>query len=391
MRSTRMGRAVAVLLLASAAVTIAQDSPPRPPDFVVPSPPPEAPTPVTAATKLPNGSLDEIGTQLGLNPCDYSVSRHAGRPIDAVALVEAPGSGCVVWDSSSAVGIISFLGSMNVDGIRVPVIGYAKKQSHPITPSVLVLDLVGGPAGDISPGLNDSIQEALVRRGAIVMKPAYAGTRHRSRYPAPDLDYAVREIGEIARKLRRANPRSRLIVMGESLGGYIAAKAVSSYYDLRVDGLSLIVPLVYSPDQAIGNFRRLAHASGQQFTPLWIRSDPSRSPVPPIDGATGQRVSEYKSVSSMDLFQAYFPAEARATGLLTYLTGKNRPPTLIAYGATDERVGIEVLQAATSLPSNVHLLKLDRSGHAIDAVAAERVATMMWSTFSLASLNDRSN
>jgi len=87
----------------------------------------------------------------------------------------------------------------------------------------------------------------------------------------------------------------------------------------------------------------------------------------------------------MDLFEAYFPAEARTKSLLTYLTGKNRMPTLIAYGATDQRVGIEVLQTAPSLPSNVHLLKLDRSGHAIDAAAAERVATMMWSTFSLVS------
>lgn len=271
------------------------------------------------------------------------------------------------------------------------MIGYAKRQSQPSTPSVLVLDLVGGPAGDISPGLNDSIQEALVQRGATVVKPAYAGTRHRSRYPAPDLDDAVREIVEIVRMLHRANPHSKLIVMGESLGGYIAAKAVSSEHDLPVDGLSLIVPLVYSPDQAIKNFRRLAHASGQQFTPLWVRSDPSRSPVQPIDGPARQRVSEYKAVSSIDLFEAYFPAAVRRTGLLTYLTGKNRPPTLIAYGATDERVGIEVLQAATSLPGDVHLLKLERSGHALDAAAAERVAAKMWSTFSLASHKDRSN
>ena len=92
----------------------------------------------------------------------------------------------------------------------------------------------------------------------------------------------------------------------------------------------------------------------------------------------------------MDLFEAYFPAEARTKSLLTYLTGKNRTPTLIAYGATDQRVGIEVLQTARSLPSNVHLLKLDRSGHAIDAAAAERVATMMWSTFSLVSHEGRS-
>ncbi|MES3107350.1 alpha/beta fold hydrolase [Sphingomonas aurantiaca] len=297
----------------------------------------------------------------------------------------------MVWDSSSTAKINSFLGSMNVDGIRVPVIAYAKKLFRPITPSVLVLDLVGGPAGDISPGLNDSMQEALAQRGAIVVKPAYAGTRHRSRYPAPDLDGAVREVVEIVRQLRRANPHSRLIVMGESLGGYIAAKAVSSQDDIPVDGLSLIVPLVYSPDQAIENFRRLARVSGKQFTPLWIRSDPSRSPVQPVDRSTRLRVSEYRAVSSMDLFEGYFPPEARTTGLLAYLTGKTRPPTLIAYGATDERVGIEALQAATSLPGNIHLLKLDHSGHAINAAAAERVATMMWSTFSLSSHKGRSN
>lgn len=382
---TRMGRAVALLLFASAVGAIAQDSPPRPPDFVAPSPLPGAPASVTAATKLPVGYLDEIGKRLGLNPCDYSVSRTAGRPVNAVALIEATGAGCVVWDSASAVGIHSFLGSMNVDGNRIPVIGYTKRLSAPIAPPVLVLDLVGRPAGDISPGLNDSIQEALVQRGAIVVKPAYSGTRHRSSYPAPDLEHAVREIVEIVAKLRRASPHSKLIVIGESLGGYIAAKALSGQDTIGVDGLALIVPLVYSPDQAVQNFRRLARTSGQQFTPLWIRPGRSSTAAGPVTDSPHQLVGEYTAVSSMDLFEAYFPAEARTKSLLTYLTGKNRTPTLIAYGATDQRVGIEVLQTAPSLPSNVHLLKLDRSGHAIDAAAAERVATMMWSTFSLVS------
>jgi len=43
------------------------------------------------------------------------------------------------------------------------------------------------------------------------------------------------------------------------------------------------------------------------------------------------------------------------------MTDKNRTPTLITYGATDQRVGIEVVQTATSLPGNVHLLELDRA------------------------------
>jgi hypothetical protein len=68
---TGIGRAVAVLLLASATVAIAQNSPPRPPAFLVVSPSPEALAPVTGVTKLPASYLDQIGMGLGLNPRDY--------------------------------------------------------------------------------------------------------------------------------------------------------------------------------------------------------------------------------------------------------------------------------------------------------------------------------
>lgn len=371
-----------MLLLASTAATLAQESPPPPPDFVVPSSLPAAPAPITAATKLPAGYLEPIGKRLSLNPCDYSASRRAGEPADAVALVEAPGSGCVVWDSSSAIGINSFLGSIDANGARIPVIAYAKDPATPSASAVIVLDLVGGPAGDISPGLNDSLQEALAKRGAIVMKPAYAGTRHRSRFPAPNLDAAVQEIVEIIEKLRKANRHAKLIVMGESLGGYIAAKAMFEHRSLSVDGLALVLPLVYSPNQALENFAELARAAGQAIGPLWILPDRPNREWQSMSGSTRHSPTKYTAVPTVELFRTFFPAQARNTGLLTYMTGKNLPPTVIAYGSADQRVGNEVLlQAAVSLPGNVHLLKLERSGHAIDAAAAERIATMMWAVF----------
>jgi hypothetical protein len=387
-RATWARFAAGALLSSSGASAMAQESQPRPPDFVVSSPLPVAPARVTPNPRMPVGYLDDINHSLGLESCDDRRARLAGYPVNAVALVEDDETGCVVWDSESSPRIHSFLGAMAIGHARVPVVGYARVQRGAGKPAVIVLDLVGGPAGDISPGLNDFLQEALARRGALVVKPAYAGTRHRSHYPSPELNEAVEEVVAIAKKLRRLNPHAKLIAMGESLGGYVAAKAFSGESGTIIDALALIVPLVYSPEQAVTNFKRLAQTSGQAFTSLWIRTDPSRVPLHALGSA--RPVPRYAAVSSIDLFESYFPPEDRSAGLLTYLRASKRP-ALVAYGATDERVGIEALRRTGPLPADVHLLELEHNGHSIDRAVAERIASVLWSRFSLPNETTRHN
>ena len=358
------------LLLWAAPQAIPQLNPLRPPDFTVSSPLPKALPPISAAAKMPVGYLDRLEKRLSLNPCDYSNSRLAGTPVNAVALVEAKGNGCAVWDIPQALKIKSFLGSIDLDGRRVPVVGYAHMPRPEDESPVLIIDIVGGPAGDISPGLNDTLQVALARRGAIVIKPAYSGTRHRSHYPSPDLGRAVQEVRDLAGKLRRANPKSKIVLMGESLGGYIAETAAATQRDLPVDDAVLVLPLVYSPSQATINFNRTASKSGKELISMWIR-------------APRQSEYAYQSVLSSRLFTSFFPEKNRNISLIDYLSERKAFPTMIAYGEADGRVGVEKLETAKSLPNNIHLLKLERNGHAIDAKAAEHIVGAMWSTFSL--------
>lgn len=383
-RSTLRQFAVVTALIGAASLALAKDTPPPPPDFFVPSPVPTTyPAPVRSSERMPAGYLDAIGRRLGLNPCNYAFSRRFGKPVDAVALVEAKDNGCALWESPTHPAVNSFLGSINVETTRIPIVGYASLQTAPATSGAIVLNLVGGPAGDISPGLNDLIQEGLAARGAIVVKPAYAGTRHRSGYPKPDFDKAVWEVIRLIRSLHRTSPQSKIVLMGESLGGYIAAKVVASAGDLPVSGLMLVVPLVYSPDRAIRNFHQLAVDKHQGFTPLWLRSDPLSGSGTLPDRSPGQPVPEYRAISSIDLFDAYFPKKGRTVGLLTYIAQSRGIPVLIAYGADDERVGVgDLRNGAFKLPQ-VRLLELHHTGHAIDASAARRIVNATWSTFSL--------
>jgi predicted alpha/beta-hydrolase family hydrolase len=83
----------------------------------------------------------------------------------------------------------------------------------------LVIDVVGGPGGDMSPGLNDGIPLALARSGVVVAKLGYTGTRHGTIFPKPNFDLAAEQVLGFARAVRAENPDSKLVLLGESPGG----------------------------------------------------------------------------------------------------------------------------------------------------------------------------
>lgn len=299
-----MIRAALALSAALTAQTLPAQSvgiaPAAPPAMTIPSEaidvsrPPESNLP-----KLPEGLLSRLGSRLRLQPCDYDKSRFAGKAIAAIRYLEDPDGSCTEWSAHPHPAARIFAGKVRVGKEDLLAVVYASKQTVESGHfPALVLDVVGGPGGQISPGLNDGVQLALARRGAVVIRIGYAGTLHNSHYPDPDLDRATSQVRDYAGMLRESNPDSKLILLGESLGGYIVANAMHNRSAAIADGAVLAIPLIYSPSEAVANSSNILQT--RTGSDGLIRQRPS------VTGkGEGTRIFSYSLVDSLKLSKAF--------------------------------------------------------------------------------------
>lgn len=365
-----------VIALASTMSAVVSAQIPEPPKVVTILPSPSrvsVPNSKSNAAPLPPGSLDAALALLGLNGCDYSKSYANGQPSGAVAMVGNPEIDCATWRLSKAPDVTVFSGSVTIDGAKLPIVAfYDRRDLGPSIPRRIVVEVIGGPGSDISPGLNDDLPLFLVERGVLVVRIGYTGTRHGSSFPGPDLDNAASQIRSYATKLRHLHPHGKIVLLGESLGGPISAKAAGELAPAtKLDGLALVIPLVFSGDDARENFKALLSARNEQ---------PHASPLlrlikSPRDPWSSGKVT---SVPSLDLLSGFFPEGARHRNLESYLAETKGLKKILAFGETDDRTGnAGVASIARDLP-NVEVIKLDRNGHMVEKPVAQRLADRMW-------------
>jgi pimeloyl-ACP methyl ester carboxylesterase len=115
----------------------------------------------------------------------------------------------------------------------------------------LVIQLVGGPAGDIWPMVLSDWGRYFGTRaaaGTVTIAFGYAGTRTRLVDGIDTLDLAAAELAAYVRLLHHHFPALPVVVVGESMGGYVAARAAR---DLPGTPMVFLAPPLVSPRQLL--------------------------------------------------------------------------------------------------------------------------------------------
>jgi pimeloyl-ACP methyl ester carboxylesterase len=362
----------------SMSVAVPAQIPPPPLSVTIP----HIPSGVSVANDRSNAapllvkSLDPSVALLGLNPCRYSRSYANGEPSGAVTMVGNPEIDCATWKVSKAPDVTVFSGSVTIAGSRLPIVAfYDGRNLAPSTPRRIVIDVIGGPGSDISPGLNDDLPLFLVERGVFVVRLGYTGTRHGSSFPRPDLDNASFQVGSYATRLRQLHPRGKIVLLGESVGGLISAKAAGDLPAAPViDGLAMVMPLVFSANEAVGNFNHLFSARHEQVP----ASPRIRLLESPHDLWSDGRLA---TVPGLDLLRGFFPETARRRNLESYLARTRGLKKMLAFGENDDRTGnAGIASIARDIP-DLDVVKLERSGHFFDRRTAQQLVDRMWDLF----------
>jgi len=121
----------------------------------------------------------------------------------------------------------------------------------------IVVWLVGGPGENLPVAVNtpDGREFArLARQGVVTIFFGYAGTFPRFVENTDTIDLAADELVAYARFLERRQRAIPIVVLGESLGGYIAARASPR---LPRHPIVLVAPPVMSPRELLENFSRI--------------------------------------------------------------------------------------------------------------------------------------
>jgi pimeloyl-ACP methyl ester carboxylesterase len=320
---------------------------------------------------LDAADVARVSRSLRLEPCDHGRTSLRRTFDGASAAVGNPSIGCTLWARAETPEIIVFAGAVEVAEAKLPVVVYfSSRHLRSGSTDSLVIDVVGGPGGDISPGLNDGIPLALARSGVVVAKIGYTGTRHGTIFPRPNLDIATEQVLGFAKSVRAENPGRKLVLLGESLGALIVARAAASTNRLAIDGLALVAPLLFTPDEAMSNFARIRRP-GQSpgVGGLTVRTiESARAPW-----TSGRLVT----VPSEALFSRFFPAESRGRDLGAYLRQAGNVKTLMAFGDNDKIIGLSKLGDASLNAPNIRQLRLREVPHMMNSHSATQVSDEM--------------
>lgn len=130
------------------------------------------------------------------------------------------------------------------DGLSVPALVYRPKSAAPATRTPVIIDIHGGPEGQSRPNWNAGAQYFAAVLGATVILPNVRGsTGYGKRYldldNGPKREDSVRDIGALIDWIatQPGLDASRIVVYGQSYGGYMSLASMTNYADKLVGGI----------------------------------------------------------------------------------------------------------------------------------------------------------
>ena len=185
------------------------------------------------------------GDQLAIS---LSTARSAG---DVYTLHLTGGGGIERWTMSELGGLDpdslaepELVRFESFDGLSVPAFVYRPRGAEPTEPTPVIIDIHGGPESQTRPRWNPGAQYFADVLGATVILPNVRGSAGYGRRYV-DLDNAerredsVRDIGALLDWIARQPglDASRVVVYGQSYGGYMSLAAMTHYGDRLVGGI----------------------------------------------------------------------------------------------------------------------------------------------------------
>jgi acylglycerol lipase len=213
------------------------------------------------------------------------------------------------------------------DGVRLPIRTYATAQP----PQAVVLALHGfNDHGRAFEDIAQYFAQAGIKTIAYDQR-GFGGAPDRGQWAGTQV--MVQDFLAILRTVRRNHPDQRLFVLGESMGAAVIAVALAQETDLRIDGVLLTAPAIWSRD-TMPWYQRFGIWVGAGLVPTMVLSSSRFGIVPSDNAAMLEAFAQDPLVirgTRLDTLEGLSDLMDQAIVSLPRL----RQRTLVAYGLRD--------------------------------------------------------
>jgi pimeloyl-ACP methyl ester carboxylesterase len=220
----------------------------------------------------------------------------------------------------------------------------------------IVVRMIGGPAGDIQPGLMTDRGRSLglaAQRGTVTVFPGYAGTRHRLVEGADTIDLAAGELRAYVADLKRRHAEAEIAVVGESMGGYITARASP---ELPRVPLILFSPPLTTPRTLLSRVAALSPEGTRVDRTLVVVSRLHEGRVEPIEP---RMTLQWRMLN--DILSGHLD-----TDLADFLRQSRGRCVALIYGDADPIIGVPSIDAVRERVPGITIRAISHMKHAPD-------------------------
>lgn len=218
----------------------------------------------------------------------------------------------------------------------------------------ILVRIVGGPADGIGVAVNDWLGRLLgdaAAAGTATVTLGYVGTSSRLVEGRDTIDLAAQEVAAYVAYLERRYPNIPKMILAESFGGYVAARAADR---LRGIPIVLAAPLLQRPGALLDSFEgpeweRMRNVNARRVTLADIR-----------DGVVVRR--EERMINNFQMMRAMF-ADHLDRSATEYLTQAGHDCLTLVYGTADPKIGVSEIPGMQRALPDMKVIPMPGLGH----------------------------